>query len=61
MRASAYTPVSRHGTRIARFSRCASLPHIIGRSTLTSPVSEPAQRSLLVPARIIAELLCVAR
>ena len=39
MRASANTPVSRLGARVAHFPRRARLPHITGRSTLTSPVS----------------------
>ena len=57
MRASASTPVSPLGALVARFPRRASLPHITGRSTLTLPVSRPAQRSLRVPARMVAKLL----
>ena len=61
MRASAITPVSRLGVLVARFPRRAGLPHITGRSTLTLSVSGPAQRSLRVPARMVARLLYVAR
>ena len=61
MRASATTPVSRLGARVAHFPRRASLPHTYGGSTLTLPVSRPARRSLRVPARMVAKLLYVAR
>ncbi len=61
MRASANAPVSRLGARVALFPRRAGLPHITGRSTLTLPVSGPARRLLLVPARMVAKLLYVAR
>ena len=61
MRASVNTPVSRLGAFVALFPRRASLPHIDGRSTLTLRVSRPAQRSLRVPARMVAKLLYVAR
>ena len=61
MRASVNTPVSHPGAHVAHFPRCDRLPLNIGRSTLTIAVSRPAQRSLRVPARMVAELLYVAR
>ena len=55
MRAAANTPVEPPGARFAHFPSDDSLPRFYVGSASTSPFSGPAQRSLHVAARMLAE------
>ena len=55
MRATATTPAEPADTRVARFPAGGSLPRQKGGSASALLVSEPAQRSHRVAARMVAE------